>query len=335
MSRLGKTMALVLGLGSMLGAQPAKISLTGAGASFPAPVYQVWTYAYTQTDNGVSVSYQSTGSGGGINQIVAGTLDFAGTDYPLSAERLAQDQLIQFPLLVGGVVVIVNLPGLADGALRLDGPTLAAIYLGRIRQWNDPEIAALNPGLKLPKYRITVVRRADSSGTTFLFTDYLSRVLPEWQEKVGAGAAVKWPLGLGGQKNPGVCNTVRKVRGSIGYTEYTYAAEAGLNCVQLRHPHGDFVQPSPASFRAAIAGAEWERAPGLVLPLVNRPGRESWPITGVTYILLRRDIDPARMGALRDFFRWCFVSGAASASKLKYVPMPEHVVKLIEESCWP
>lgn len=335
MNRLGKTMALVLGLGAILGAQPAKISLSGAGASFPAPVYQVWTYAYTQTDNGVSISYQSTGSGAGINQIIAGTLDFAGTDHPLTAERLQQEKLIQFPLLIGGVVVIVNLPGVADGALRLDGPTLAAIYLGSITQWNSPEIAALNPGLKLPKYRITVVRRADSSGTTFLFTDYLSRVSPEWQEKVGAGAAVKWPTGLGGQKNPGVCNTVMKVRGGIGYTEYTYAAEAGLSCVQLRNHDGKYLHPSPALFRAAAAGAEWAQAPGLVLPLNDRPGPESWPITGVTYILLRRDLEPGRAAALRAFFRWCLVSGAASASKLNYVPLPEHVVKLIEESCLP
>lgn len=306
-------------------------TLNGAGASFPAPVYQLWTYAYTQTGK-AKVNYQSLGSGAGISQIKAGTVSFAGTDNPLTAEEQAEAGLVQFPMLTGGVVVIVNVPGVKDGELKLNREVLADIFLGKISNWNDPAIAALNPGLKLPKnLPITVVRRSDSSGTTFIFTDYLSKISGEWKEKVGAGSSVKWPVGIGGQKNPGVCNNVAKIRGSIGYTEYTYAVEAKLNCPQLENSDGAFVAPSAKNFAASAANADWDNAPGFLMMLTNQPGADSWPITGVTYILYRKDATDESKAAMRDYFNWCFTEGAAAASRLNYVPIPENVVKLIQE----
>lgn len=307
------------------------LTLNGAGASFPAPVYQLWTYAYTQTGK-AKVNYQSLGSGAGLSQIKAGTVDFAGTDNPLTIEEQAEAGLIQFPMLTGGVVVIVNVPGVKSGELKLSRAVLADIFLGKISNWNDPAIAALNPGVKLPKsLPITVVRRSDSSGTTFIFTDYLSKISGEWKDKIGAGSSVKWPVGIGGQKNPGVCNNVAKIRGGIGYTEYTYAVEAKLNCAQLENREGEFVAPAAANFAASAANADWNNAPGFLMMLTDQPGADSWPITGVTYILLRKDTSAERREALKDYFNWCFTDGAASASRLNYVPIPENVVKLIRE----
>lgn len=307
------------------------LTLNGAGASFPAPVYQLWTYAYTQTGK-AKVNYQSLGSGAGLSQIKAGTVDFAGTDNPLTIEEQAEAGLIQFPMLTGGVVVIVNVPGVKSGELKLSRAVLADIFLGKISNWNDPAIAALNPGVKLPKsLPITVVRRSDSSGTTFIFTDYLSKISGEWKDKIGAGSSVKWPVGIGGQKNPGVCNNVAKIRGGIGYTEYTYAVEAKLNCAQLENREGKFVAPAAANFAASAANADWNNAPGFLMMLTDQPGADSWPITGVTYILLRKDTSAERREALKDYFNWCFTDGAASASRLNYVPIPENVVKLIRE----
>lgn len=307
------------------------LTLNGAGASFPAPVYQLWTYAYTQTGK-AKVNYQSLGSGAGLSQIKAGTVDFAGTDNPLTIEQQAEAGLIQFPMLTGGVVVIVNVPGVKSGELKLSRAVLADIFLGKISNWNDPAIAALNPGVKLPKsLPITVVRRSDSSGTTFIFTDYLSKISGEWKDKIGAGSSVNWPVGIGGQKNPGVCNNVAKIRGGIGYTEYTYAVEAKLNCAQLENREGEFVAPAAANFAASAANADWNNAPGFLMMLTDQPGADSWPITGVTYILLRKDTAAERREALKDYFNWCFTDGAASASRLNYVPIPENVVKLIRE----
>ncbi len=306
-------------------------TLNGAGASFPAPVYQVWTYAYSQTGK-AKVNYQSLGSGAGVSQIKAGTLDFAGTDNPLTEQEQAEAGLVQFPMLTGGVVVIVNIPGVKSGELKLDQETLSGIFLGKITNWNDPAIAALNPGLKLPKsLKITVVRRSDSSGTTFIFTDYLSKISGEWKEKVGAGSAVKWPVGIGGQKNPGVCNNVSKIRGSIGYTEFTYAVEAKLAYAQLKNKAGEFVMPTPDTFRASSENADWEDAPGFYMVLTDQDGATSWPITGVTYVLFRKDASDERKAALKDYFEWCFSEGAASASKLNYVPISESVVEIIRE----
>lgn len=307
------------------------ITLNGAGASFPAPVYQQWTYAYTQTGK-ATVNYQSLGSGAGLSQIKAGTVDFAGTDSPLTAEQQAEAGLVQFPMLTGGVVVIVNVPGVKSGELKLSREVLADIFLGKITNWNDPAIAKINPGVSLPKdLKITVVRRSDSSGTTFIFTDYLSKISGEWKNEIGAGASVKWRVGIGGQKNPGVCNNVAKIRGSIGYTEYTYAVEANLNCAQLENRAGKFLAPTAKNFAASAANADWKNAPGFLMMLTDQPGAESWPITGVTYILMRKDADAGTQAALKDYFNWCFSEGASSAARLNYVPIPENVVSLIRE----
>lgn len=307
----------------------AEMNLNGAGASFPAPVYQAWTFDYSAKNPEVKINYQSLGSGAGINQIKAGTVDFAGTDNPLSLQEQNEAALIQFPMLTGGVVVIVNIPGIASGALKLDQQTLADIYLGKITRWNDDAVKALNPDLNLPDLKITVVRRSDSSGTTFIFTDYLSKISSEWKEKVGAGPSVKWPVGLGGQKNPGVCNNVAKIKGSIGYTEYTYAVESNLNCAILKNREGVFVSPSVETFSASASNADWQNAPGLCMALTDTPGEKSWPITGVTYILIRKDLAADKKAALTRYFNWCFTEGAPKATQLNYVPLPENVVGLI------
>lgn len=323
------TLAAVIAGTTAANADP--LTLNGAGASFPAPVYQLWTYAYTQTGK-AKVNYQSLGSGAGVSQIKAGTIDFAGSDNPLSAEEQAEAGLVQFPMLTGGVVVIVNIPGVKNAELNLSRAVLADIFLGKISNWNDPAIAALNPELKLPKdLPITVVRRSDSSGTTFIFTDYLSKISGEWKEKVGAGSAVKWPVGIGGQKNPGVCNNVAKIRGGIGYTEFAYAVEARLNCAKLENREGKFLAPAAEKFAASAANADWNNAPGFVMMLTDQPGAESWPITGVTYILFRKDASDERKAALKDYFNWCFTDGAASAARLNYVAIPKNVVELIRE----
>lgn len=307
------------------------ITLNGAGASFPAPVYQNWSSAYTQSVPGVAVNYRSMGSGAGVAQIKAGTVDFSGTDKPLAPDELKAAGLEQFPMLAGGVVPIVNLPGVRPGTLKLDRAVLSGIFLGDIRRWNAPEIAALNPGVKLPKLRITVVRRADASGTTFLFTDALAKFSKKWRGQVGSGASVRWPIGIGGQKNPGVCNTVARIRGAIGYTEYTYAVEARLAMPQLQNRDGKFISPTPDSFRTAAEGVAWNPADGFRADLNDRAGENAWPITGVTYVLIRRDAEPATRNALNRYFRWCFDSGASAARRLHYVPMPEHVAETVKK----
>ena len=311
--------------------QADDMTLTGAGASFPAPVYQNWTYSYSKANPGVNITYQSLGSGAGLNQIKAGTVDFAGTDNPLTIAQQEDAGLIQFPMLTGGVVVVVNLPGIKDGQLKLSKAVLADIYLGKIKYWNDKAIRAINPGLKLPKSKITVVHRSDSSGTSFIFTNYLSKISANWKSQVGQGSSVKWPVGIGGQKNPGVCNNVARIKGAIGYTEYTYAVEAKLACAALENAEGNYVRPSQESFSAGAAYADWNNAPGFYMELTNVPGAKSWPITGVTYVLMRKDTDPAKKAALESYFDWCFTKGADSASKLNYVPLPQNVVKMIQE----
>lgn len=322
-----------IGLAGILSAAGlfAEQVLNGAGASFPAPVYQAWSYGYTQASGGVRVNYQSMGSGAGINQIKSGTVDFAGTDSPLSSEELAEAGLLQFPMLMGGVTPVVNIPGVKSNELKLTPEVLADIFMGKISRWNAPEIAALNPGLKLPPLKITVVRRGDAAGTTFIFTDYLCKASSEWAEKIGSGTTVDWPVGIGGQKNPGVCNNVRKIRGSIGYAEYTYAVESKLATVQLMNHDGIYVKPDLDSFSAAAANADWANAPGLSVNLNNQPGENSWPITGVTYILLRKDCAPEVFAALKEYFHWCFESGAVSAYKLNYVALPASVVEIVNQ----
>ena len=316
-----------------LAAGAADVSINGAGASFPAPVYRAWTYGFSQsTGEKIRVNYQSSGSGAGINQIKDGTVDFGGTDNPLTRKELDAANLCQFPMLTGGVVVIVNIRGVKPNTLQLDQETLAGIYLGQIKKWNDPKIVALNPGVKLPKRNIVVVRRSDSSGTSFIFTNYLSKISKEWRDKVGAGPAVNWPVGIGGQKNPGVCNNVARSRGAIGYTEYTYAKEYKLPMAQLRNRAGKFVVAAPEAFSAAGANADWENAPGFQLELTDQPGEASWPITGVTYLLMPEKLDPAKRDALLKYVNWCFTTGSATASRLDYVPLPANVVELVRRS---
>lgn len=312
--------------------QADEMNLTGAGASFPAPVYQQWTYSYSKSNPDVNVTYQSLGSGAGINQIKAGTVDFAGSDNPLTLETQEKSNLVQFPMLTGGVVLVVNLPGIKDGQLKLSKSVLANIYLGKIKYWNDKAIAAINPGLKLPKRKITVVHRSDSSGTSFIFTNYLSKISADWKARVGQGASVKWPIGMGGQKNPGVCNNVARIKGAIGYTEYTYAVEAKLACASLENADGHYVKPNMETFSASAALADWNNAPGFYMELTNVPGAKSWPITGVTYILMRKDTAADKKAELKKYFNWCYSAGAPAATKLNYVPIPQNVVNLVQKS---
>ncbi|MDO4569949.1 MAG: phosphate ABC transporter substrate-binding protein PstS [Planctomycetia bacterium] len=324
------TLLLLLSVGCSESAS-SRATLNGAGASFPAPVYQAWSYGFSQSNAKIQVNYQSIGSGAGISQIKSGTIDFAGTDNPLQNAELEEFGLKQFPMLTGGVVVIVNLPNLNENTIKLDKQTLADIFLGKIQKWNAQEIVALNPEIQLPDLPITIVHRSDSSGTTFLFTQYLSAISPEWKEKVGEGASVKWPVGVGGQKNPGVCNNVSKIAGSIGYTEYTYAVEAKLACADLENADGKIVSPSLDTFQAAATNADWS-APGFLTPLSNQPGEKSWTIVGVTYILVRSDTPEEKLADLKAYFQWCFESGGTSALKLHYVPIPQEVAEKILES---
>ncbi|QSH40017.1 phosphate ABC transporter substrate-binding protein PstS [Lentisphaerota bacterium ZTH] len=304
-------------------------TLNGAGASFPAPVYRVWTYNYKKTTD-VRVNYQSVGSGAGINQIRAKTVDFGASDKPLKKAELDKYGLVQFPMLMGGVVVVVNIPGVKTNQLKLDGSTLAAIFLGKIRKWDDPAITKLNPGIKIPAVPITVVHRSDSSGTTWIFTNYLTKVSKEWASQVGNGKAVKWPVGIGGQKNPGVCNNVFKVRGSIGYVEYTYAFESKLATVCLKNQAGNFVKPELKAFQAAGASADWKNAPGYYMVLTDQPGKNSWPITGVTYILIyKAQKELAKAQELLKYFKWCYNQGATTAVQMHYVPIPKNVVSMV------
>lgn len=323
---------MALTLAGITAAAMAQTTLNGAGASFPAPVYQHWTYTYGKSNSQVKVNYQSLGSGAGINQIRSKTIDFAGTDNPLTKEEQEKDQLVQFPMLTGGVVVIVNIPGIKTNLLQLDRKTVADIFLGNITSWDDPAIKALNPNLKLPKLKITVVRRADASGTSFIFTNYLTKISKEWADRVGYGSSVNWPVGIGAQKNPGVCINVSKVKGSIGYTEYAYAVEAKITTVKLENSAGKFVAPTTGSFTASAANADWHNSPGFYMILTDQPGDGSWPITGVTYILIRRDCPAETRQALIQYFNWCFTNGVTAAKKLNYVPIPENVVKLIQEN---
>ncbi len=328
-----KLLAISIGAAAVISSAFGQTTnINGAGASFPAPVYQHWTYTYSQSNPNAKVNYQSMGSGAGINQIKAGTVDFAGTDSPLTLEQQQKAGLQQFPMLMGGVVVIVNLPRVKTNELKLTRAVLADIFLGKITRWDDARISKLNPTIKLPRMSISVVRRADASGTTFIFTNYLAKISKAWADKVGCGAAVNWPVGMGGQKNPGVCNNVARIRGSIGYTEYTYAVEAKLNMPQLENKAGKFVEPSDAAFSAAAANADWKNAPGLYMVLTDQAGDDTWPLAGVTYILMREDCPPAMRVELIKYFNWCFSTGMAAAKKLDYVPIPDNVVKLVQKN---
>ena len=304
--------------------------VTGAGATFPYPIYAKWAESY-KAATGVGMNYQSVGSGAGIKQIKAKTVDFGASDMPLKAAELEEAGLMQFPAIMGGVVAVVNVEGVTPGQLKLTGPVLADIYLGKITKWNAAEIAALNPGVNLPAADITVVHRADSSGTSFLFTDYLSKVNTDFQQKIGAGTSVKWAVGVGGKGNEGVAANVQRIKGSIGYVEWAYAKKNKLSHTQLKNKDGQYLQPDDENFKAAAASAEWTKTPGFAVILTDTAGKNSWPITGVSYILMHKTQADATKGKeVVKFFDYAYKNGAAAAAELDYVPMPASVVKLVQ-----
>lgn len=306
--------------------------LTGAGATFPFPIYSKWADAYKK-ETGNRLNYQSIGSGAGIKQIRAKTVTFGATDAPLKAEQLEKDGLIQWPMVMGAIVPVVNLEGVKPGELVLSGEALGDIYLGKIAKWNDAAIARLNPNLKLPADAIAVVRRSDGSGTTFNFTDYLSKASADWKTRVGSGTAVEWPVGVGAKGNEGVAANVAQTRNAIGYVEYAYAKQNTLTYAALINKAGKTVQPTIAAFQAAAANADWANAPGYYLILSDQPGEASWPITAATFILMHKTpADKAASAEAIKFFKWAFEKGDKMAEDLGYVPMPEPVVKLIEKS---
>jgi len=306
--------------------------ITGAGATFPYPIYAKWAEEYKKaTGNGLN--YQSIGSGGGIKQIKAKTVDFGASDMPLKPEDLESEGLMQFPAIMGGVVPVVNLEGVAPGQLKLTGQVLADIYLGKITKWNASEIAALNNGVKLPAEDITVVHRADGSGTSFLFTDYLSKTSPDFKAKVGASTAVKWPVGVGGKGNEGVAANVQRIKNSIGYVEYAYAKKNKMGHTQLQNKDGQFVQPDDETFKAAAASADWAKTPGFGVVLTDQAGKSSWPITGASFILVHKaQADAAKGKEVLKFFDWAYKNGGAMATELEYVAMPQNVIKLVNDA---
>ena len=303
--------------------------VTGAGATFPAPVYAKWADAYNKA-TGARLNYQSIGSGGGIKQIKAKTVDFGASDMPLTDEDLAKDGLLQFPTVIGGVVPVVNIKGIAPGQMKITGQVLGDIYLGKITKWNDAALVALNPGVALPDAAISPVRRADGSGTTFLFTNYLSKVNADWKAKVGEGTAVNWPTGAGGKGNEGVSAFVQRLPNSIGYVEYAYAKQNKMSYVLLKNKDGNFAAPDEDNFKAAAAGADWAKS--FYQVLTEQPGKDTWPISGATFILMYKAQDkPERAAGTLKFFDWAFANGDALASELDYVPMPAAVKTMIRK----
>ena len=306
--------------------------ITGAGATFPFPIYSKWADAYKK-ETGNGLNYQSIGSGGGIKQIQAKTVTFGATDMPLKAEVLEKDGLVQWPMVMGAIVAVVNLEGVKPGEMVFDGETLANIYLGKITKWDDPAIKKLNPGVKLPTEAITVVRRSDGSGTTFNFTDYLSKASADWKSKVGSGTAVEWPVGVGAKGNEGVSGNISQTRNSIGYVEYAYAKQNKLTYTALVNKAGKTVQPTVEAFQAAASNADCAKAPGYYVILTDQPGEKSWPVTAATFILMHKDAtDKAASQEAIKFFKWAFAKGDKMAEELDYIPMPEPVVKLIEKT---
>ncbi len=304
--------------------------ISGAGASFVYPLMSKWSADYNAATRN-KVNYQSIGSGGGIAQIKAGTVDFGSTDKPLPSEELAASNLGQFPSAIGGVVPVFNLENIEAGKLRLTGSVLAEIFLGKITTWNDPAIAALNPGVDLPSAKISIVHRSDGSGTTFNFSNYLSKVSPDWKQKVGEGTSVQWPSGVGGKGNEGVASYVKQIKGSIGYVELAYALQNGMPYASLQNSAGNWVQPNDASFAAAAATADWANSTDFNLVITDAPGTDAWPITATNFILVsKQPKDAARNQATLDFFKWAFEEGQAQATDLHYVPLPAELVSQIE-----
>jgi phosphate transport system substrate-binding protein len=309
----------------------AAIEISGAGATFPYPVYAKWADTYKK-DTGVGLNYQSIGSGGGIKQIQAKTVTFGATDAPLKGPELDKHGLVQFPMVMGGIVPVVNIEGVSAGELVLDGPTLGGIFLGTVKTWDDPAIKKLNPNAKLPSQAIAVVHRSDGSGTTFNFTYYLSEVSPDWKSKVGSATSVEWPVGIGAKGNEGVSNNVSQTKGSIGYVEYAYALQNKLVYTKLVNKDGKSVTPTSASFQAAAANADWNSVPGYGVILANEPGAESWPMTAATFILVHKQPDdPAAVAEALKFFGWAYAKGDKMAEELDYVPMPRKVVDEVQK----
>jgi phosphate transport system substrate-binding protein len=310
--------------------------ITGAGATFPFPIYAKWAESY-KAATGVGLNYQSIGSSGGIRQIKAKTVTFGATDAPMSGDDLQKEGMVQFPAIIGGTVPVLNLDGFKPGELRVTGPVLADMFLGNITNWNDSKLAALNPGKKLPDQAITVVHRADGSGTTFNFTDYLSVVSKDWADKVGKGAAVKWPAAtsVGGKGNEGVAANVNRVKGSIGYVEYAYVKKNNMNFMQLQNADGKYVAPDDLTFAAAAAGADWFSVPGMGISMVNAKGATSWPISTASFILMYKEpTDKAAAAQALKFFDWAFLNGKKMAQDLDYVPLPDALTTAIRAKVW-
>lgn len=325
------SMTVTMGAALMsFAALSAAQDVTGAGASFPAPLYSKWAADYNKA-TGVKVNYQSVGSGAGLRQIDAKTVDFGASDAPLKDEELAKKGLVQFPTVIGGVVPVVNIKGISSGQLKLSGQVLGDIYLGKITKWTDPAIKALNPGLALPDAAIAPVRRADGSGTSFIFTNYLSKVNAEWKSKVGEGTAVNWPVGAGGKGNEGVAAFVGRLPNSIGYVEYAYVKQNKMTYAQMKNADGNFVSPEDTAFKAAAAGADWAKS--FYQILTEQPGKDAWPLTGATFILMHKVQDkPAQAATSLKFFEWAYKNGDKTANGLDYVPMPASVKVVIEKS---
>jgi phosphate transport system substrate-binding protein len=329
-SKLTAILGAVALVGGAAGAVRAD-DISGAGATFPYPIYAKWAEAYKQ-QTGIGLNYQSIGSGGGIKQIEAGTVTFGASDKPLEPADLKQNGLVQWPMIIGGVVPVVNIPGIKPGELVLDGPTVAAIYLGDITRWNDAAIQKLNPKLSLPKLDIAPVYRSDGSGTNFLFTNYLSKVSPSFSQKIGANTSVQWPVGIGAKGNEGVANQTAQTGGAIGYVEYAYVKQTGMTYARLLNHDGKYVAPEAKAFQAAAANADWAGAEGYYLILTDQAGADSWPITGASFILMHSDSKDRNTLAALKFFDWAYKRGQKMAEDLDYVPLPDKIIKLIQKT---
>ena len=328
--------ALAFAAAMLTAAAPVAASaqqITGAGSTFVYPILSKWSEAYSLVGNGVRVNYQSIGSGGGIAQIKAATVDFGASDAPLPPDQLQATGLTQFPVVIGGVIPVVNLQGITPGQLRFTGKLLADIYMGTVKRWNDPAVAALNPGVTLPDQAITVVHRSDGSGTTFNWVNYLSKVSPDWKAKIGEGTSVSWPVGVGGKGNEGVAEYVNRIKGSIGYVEYAYVIQNKMTYGLVQNSAGTFIKPEAAAFQAAAASADWSKAQDFYLVITDAPGAQSWPISATTFVLMyKQPKDAARTKTTLDFFRWSLDKGQALANSLDYVPLPDALVKQVEAS---
>lgn len=316
-------------LGAGIQFQAAAEQINGAGSSFIYPIFSQWASTYYQNTN-EKINYQSIGSGGGIRQIIQGTVDFAATDAPLTQDELSENTLLQYPLIMGGVIPTHNIPGIKANELRLDGETLAQIFSGKISHWNDPKIQQLNPDLKIPKKAITIVHRADGSGSTWMFTNYLSKVSKDWADTIGSDKSVNWPKGVGAKGNEGVANYIKRIEGSIGYIELAYVLHNNMSSVSLKNKEGNYVAPTLDSLKAAAANADWDGTPGMAVILTDQPGAESWPITGATFVLMPEPVDSANNQKLQKFLTWSWRDGADKAAELAYVPLPNSLVKKIE-----